>query len=147
MPERAREIDAPSREPHSSGTGESEPKARRHQSNHARNCDRSGFGCIGSNVSRVENEREKAETMNTRLESYWRHVVVSVFLLWSTVLHAQPTFLTNGLVAYYPFNGNANDGSGFGNDGSIHGAVLTTNRFGFKNKAYYFDGVSAYIST
>jgi hypothetical protein len=58
-----------------------------------------------------------------------------------------PAFLTNGLVAYYPFNGNANDGSGFGNDGSIHGAVLTTNRFGFKNKAYYFDGVSAYITT
>jgi hypothetical protein len=32
-------------------------------------------------------------------------------------VHAQ-TFLTNGLVAYYPFNGNANDMSGNGNNGT-----------------------------
>jgi hypothetical protein len=30
-------------------------------------------------------------------------------------------WLTNGLVAYYPFNGNANDASGNGNDGSLVG--------------------------
>ena len=31
-------------------------------------------------------------------------------------------FLTNGLVAYYPFNGNANDASGNGNNASVQGA-------------------------
>src|ERR1039458_4334352 len=57
------------------------------------------------------------------------------------------SFLTNGLVAYYPFNGNANDASGNGFNGTVDGAVLTTNRFGVPEGAYYFDGVSAYITT
>ena len=60
--------------------------------------------------------------------------------------YSQP-FLTNGLVAYYPFNGNANDATGNGNNGTVHGAVLTTNRFGDVNSAYLFDGNSAYIET
>ena len=52
---------------------------------------------------------------------------------------------TNGLVAYYPFNGNANDESGNGNNGVVNGATITTDRFGSSNKAYSFDGSSAYI--
>jgi uncharacterized protein (TIGR02145 family) len=48
---------------------------------------------------------------------------------------------TDGLVAYYPFNGNANDESGNGNDGIAYGATLTTDRFGNANSAYNFDGV------
>ncbi|NQV17753.1 MAG: T9SS type A sorting domain-containing protein [Armatimonadetes bacterium] len=46
-----------------------------------------------------------------------------------------------GLIAYYPFNGNANDESGNGNDGVIYGAALTADRFGNENSAYSFDGV------
>ncbi len=49
---------------------------------------------------------------------------------------------TNGLVAYYPFNGNANDESGKGNNGTVNGATLTTDRFGNANSAYSFDGNS-----
>lgn len=52
---------------------------------------------------------------------------------------------TNGLVAWYPFNGNANDASGNGNNGTVYGATLTTDRFGIANKAYYFNGTSNYI--
>ncbi len=48
--------------------------------------------------------------------------------------------LYEGLVAYYPFNGNANDKSGNGNDGIVYGASLTEDRFGTQNRAYYFDG-------
>ncbi len=33
-------------------------------------------------------------------------------------------------VAYYPFNGNANDESGNGNNGTVDGASLTTDRLG-----------------
>src|SRR5579859_8153676 len=33
--------------------------------------------------------------------------------------------ITNGLVAYYPFNGNADDASGNGNNGTVVGAVFT----------------------
>jgi hypothetical protein len=54
---------------------------------------------------------------------------------------AQPVeFLTNGLVAYYPFNGNSTDASGGGNNGTNYGAALTTDRFGNSNAAYYFNG-------
>ena len=48
---------------------------------------------------------------------------------------------TSSLVAYYPFNGNANDATGNGNNGQIIGPVaLTTDRFGNANSAYHFDG-------
>ena len=50
--------------------------------------------------------------------------------------------LSNCLVADYPFNGNANDASGNGNNGTVSGATLTTDRFGNPNSAYYFDGVN-----
>ena len=51
-----------------------------------------------------------------------------------------------GLVAYYPFNGNANDESGNNNNGVVTGASLTTDRFGNSNKAYNFNGVNNFIS-
>ena len=44
------------------------------------------------------------------------------------------------LVAYYPFNGNVNDESGNGNNGTVNGATLTVDRFGNSNSAYWFDG-------
>jgi len=50
--------------------------------------------------------------------------------------------LSYGLVAYYPFNGNANDTTGHGHDGTTNGVTLTTDRFGSANKAYWFDGNS-----
>ena len=53
--------------------------------------------------------------------------------------------LQNGLVAFYPFNGNANDESGNNNNGSVHGAKLTTDRFGNPNSAYNFNGLDNYI--
>ncbi|MBW8034414.1 MAG: T9SS type A sorting domain-containing protein, partial [Planctomycetes bacterium] len=46
-----------------------------------------------------------------------------------------------GLVAYYPFSGNANDESGNGNNGTVYGAALEADRFGNAGSAYSFDGV------
>ena len=60
-------------------------------------------------------------------------------------LHSQ-TNLDSGLVAYYPFNGNANDESGNGNNGSVFGATLTTDRFGNDSSAYSFNGIDNYIA-
>ena len=49
--------------------------------------------------------------------------------------------VTTGLVAYYPFSGNANDASGNTNHGTVLGNVtLATDRFGNSNKAYSFPG-------
>jgi hypothetical protein len=64
----------------------------------------------------------------------------------------QPTvrissFLKNGLVAYFPFNGNANDYSGNDNHGTVHGGVsLVADRFGNTRSAYAFDGSSGYLT-
>jgi gliding motility-associated-like protein len=52
---------------------------------------------------------------------------------------------TAGLVAYYPFSGNANDVSGNGMNGTVNGASLTKDRFGNANSAYSFDGVNDFI--
>lgn len=56
------------------------------------------------------------------------------------VLLASPT-LANGLMAHYPFDGNAQDMSGNENNGTVNGATLTQDRFGNANSAYSFDGV------
>jgi hypothetical protein len=47
---------------------------------------------------------------------------------------------TTGLIGHWPFNGNASDISGNGNNGTINGATLTTDRFGNLNSAYFFPG-------
>ena len=68
----------------------------------------------------------------------------AITLMSDGVASAVPV-ITNGLVAAYEFNGNANDVSGNGNNGVVNGATLTTNRFGNPNSAYSFDGVNDYL--
>ena len=55
--------------------------------------------------------------------------------------------LNFGLVAWYPFDGNASDMSGNGNHGTVNGATLGTDRHGVAGKAYSFDGVDDYIES
>ncbi len=50
-----------------------------------------------------------------------------------------------GLVAHYDFSGTAVDLSGYNNNGLVSGAVLSEDRFGNENSAYFFDGVDDYI--
>ncbi|MFV5696887.1 LamG-like jellyroll fold domain-containing protein [Flavobacterium sp. ZT3R17] len=73
-----------------------------------------------------------------------------LLFLMSLSTYAQNTNIstyvpTNGLLAYYPFTGNANDVSENGYNGTVTGATLTTDRFGNADKAYSFDAVSSYI--
>jgi hypothetical protein len=72
-----------------------------------------------------------------------RHLIalLSIFtFLTSSTLHAQPPSYvpTDGLVGWWPFNGNANDESGNGNNGVVNGATLIADRFGNANGAYSF---------
>lgn len=53
---------------------------------------------------------------------------------------------TNGLVGYWPFNGNANDESGNNNNGVISGVTLDDDRFGNTQSSYLFDGVDDAIT-
>ena len=67
--------------------------------------------------------------------------LVTSFLITSSLLAQVPAYVpTNGLVGYWPFNGNANDESGNGNNGTVNGATLTTDRNGNANNAFQFDG-------
>lgn len=50
--------------------------------------------------------------------------------------------MPTGAIGYWPFDGNANDLSGNGNNGVVTGATPTRDRFGNPNKAYHFDGIS-----
>lgn len=73
-----------------------------------------------------------------------KKLIIIGFILIQAACFAQN--LDSGLVGYYSFNGNAKDMSGNGNDGIVHGATLTVDRFGNPNSAYYFYGKSK-IST
>ncbi len=53
--------------------------------------------------------------------------------------------LNFGLMAYYPFSGNANDVSGNNNNPSFNNATLTADRFGTANSAYHFNGTDNYM--
>ena len=58
-----------------------------------------------------------------------------------------PSYLpSNGLVGWWPFNGNANDESGNNYDGTTINAVLSEDRFGNLNEAYTFDGVGSAVT-
>ena len=50
---------------------------------------------------------------------------------------------SNGLRCWWPFNGNANDQSGNGFNGTVLNATLTTDRFGQVNCAYHFNGIES----
>ena len=64
-----------------------------------------------------------------------------------TAVGQVPDYLpTDGLVAWYPFNGNANDESGNANHGAVNGAVLTDDRFGATDAAYFFNDQSSISS-
>jgi hypothetical protein len=53
---------------------------------------------------------------------------------------------TAGPIAYYPFNGDANDESGNGNNGTIYGnAVFAADRFGVANSAIRLNGAGEFI--
>jgi hypothetical protein len=74
-------------------------------------------------------------------------IFVFIFAFAENSLKGQvPSYIPmSGLQAWYPFNGNANDDSGSGHDGTVSGATLTSDRFGIQNAAYMF-GANKYVS-
>lgn len=71
--------------------------------------------------------------------------LLTLLFIGLTSLFAQtiPSYVpTNGLVGWWPFNGNANDESGNGNNGTNNGATLTTDRNGNLNSAFYFSSAN-----
>ena len=54
--------------------------------------------------------------------------------------------LEEGLVAWYKLDGNAQDSSGNGHDGTVVGATATTDHFGNADRAMAFDGVDDWLT-
>jgi hypothetical protein len=69
----------------------------------------------------------------------------NVLMLMAQFIFSVVAFSQSGLVASYPFNGNANDATGNGHNGLVNGAVLTSDRFGNPNSAYSLNGTNSYI--
>ena len=69
-------------------------------------------------------------------------ILLTSFLLFSMTAVSQST---DGLTAYYPFSGNANDESGFNNRGIVDNPILTTDRFDEIDNAYLFNGTDDII--
>ena len=70
-------------------------------------------------------------------------LIIYALLFTGTSAFAQ--IPTNGLIGFWPFNGNANDESGNGNNGIVTGAFLSNDRFGNSNAAYSFNGKDNFI--
>ena len=82
----------------------------------------------------------------TKTKNLLLGIAIGIGTSFAAVAQNVPNYVpTNGLVGWWPFNGNANDESGNNNNGTVNGATLTSDRFGNANKAYSFDGVDDYV--
>jgi len=75
------------------------------------------------------------------------YLTFTALLLTFSLVAQLPTYVpTTSLVAWYSFNGNANDLSGNNNNGNVmNGTALTNDRNNTPNSAYSFDGIDDYI--
>lgn len=82
-----------------------------------------------------------------KMKSLLLVILATLGLTVLTMAQNVPNYVpTNGLIGWWPFNGNANDESGNANNGLVNGATLTSDRFNNSNTAYNFDGINDYIS-
>ena len=80
------------------------------------------------------------------LKNYIR-LIIAILFVSNVMAQNIPSYVPkDGLVGYWPFNGNANDESGNGNHGTVNGATLTADRNGVVNSAYSFDGDNDFIT-
>ncbi|MEW6087619.1 MAG: LamG domain-containing protein [bacterium] len=79
------------------------------------------------------------------VETIFGKVKVNINQVKKIIVSNRSNIPEEGLVAYYPFNGNADDESGNGNNGIVYRATLINDRFGNGNSAYNFDGKDNYI--
>lgn len=70
---------------------------------------------------------------------------ISVKDLLEVTFHGPLPEVTEGLVAYYPFDGSVVDESGNHHDATNHGATPGVDRFGVGGKALEFNGSGAYV--
>lgn len=100
-------------------------------------------GATGTFLALTNVELPQAGSYTVEVTNLFGAVTSSDAVL--TVISSPQPPPTNGLVAYYPLDGDASDASGNGNDGVVVGALPAVDRFGITNGCYSFDGHSQYI--
>ena len=78
------------------------------------------------------------------MKVFWCLAVSALFLFVNTSVYALG--LTDGMVAYWQFEGNANDSSAIGNDGVIHGDTMFVETNPLLGQSVYMDGNGDYIT-
>ena len=87
-----------------------------------------------------------AKIKKTIISRNTKSIIAALLLTASGAFAQVPSYVpTNGLVGWWPFNGNANDESGNGNNGIVNGATLTSDRSGQSNKAFDLNGTTNQI--
>jgi PKD repeat protein len=74
-----------------------------------------------------------------------KKILLPVYTVLCSLTCFSQVNLSEGLMAYYPFNGNANDASSNNNNPLYNNASLTADRFGNPNSAYHFNGRNNYM--
>jgi len=77
--------------------------------------------------------------------NYLRLLAATICTIICLANSATATTLSDGLLAWYPFDGNAVDESGNGNDGTVINTALSTDRNGDADSAYDFNGINSEI--
>ena len=72
-------------------------------------------------------------------------IVFGLFLTGNLMAQLPNYVPTNGLVGWWPFNGNANDQSGNGNNGTVNGAIFSSDRNSLPSSACSLYGTNDYI--
>ncbi len=91
------------------------------------------------------------ENLDTSETYYWQVIakdtkgLSSASDIWEFKTTPNP-IPKDGLIAYWPFNGNANDESGNGHNGAVNGATLVKDRFGNEDRAFQFGSSDDYIN-
>lgn len=107
-------------------------------------------GTYSVEVNMFEDTALVASGSGTAIVRAGRTTVIEITLVFRkgslVILATWGVPIDSSLVAYYPFNNNANDESFYGHHGSVSGAIPTQDRFGNANSAYFFDGINDFIS-
>jgi len=101
---------------------------------------RKDYGIYSISIKKTGYEDYNTELTLANLQEYSSKPLI-------VILNKSTFNFQEGLVAYYPFNGNANDESGNNHNATVYGASLTMDRFNKPNSSYEFDGLNDYINT
>jgi cell division protein FtsB len=109
------------------------------------------FGALGADYAALNTKYQELSTslqnLNAQIASLQAEQLKLLERLNAILLQLNPPVdITTGLVAYYPFSGNAGDSSGNGNHGTANGLLSAAGKNGIANTAYLFSGNGSFIN-